>query len=143
MFFLPQKHTAVYSATDPEGSLKDASKGKVVIVAGAGRGIGKAMAHTFAATGVRGLVLISRTKAQLEQTGSEIRTAYPECVVRAFALNISQPDAVREVFEQSASTFGQADVLLANAGTAGIVFACITSVTRCVFSVKHGRSSDQ
>lgn len=74
------------------------------------------MAHTFAATGVRGLVLISRTKAQLEQTGSEIRTAYPECVVRAFALNISQPDAVRDVFGQSASTFGQVDVLMANAG---------------------------
>lgn len=42
--FLPQKHTTVYPAVDPAGLLKDASSGKVVIVAGAGRGIGKVCA---------------------------------------------------------------------------------------------------
>lgn len=42
--FLPQKHTTVYPAVDPAGPLKDASSGKVVIVAGAGRGIGKVCA---------------------------------------------------------------------------------------------------
>lgn len=74
------------------------------------------MAHTFAATGARGLILISRTKAQLEQTGSEIQTANPKCVVKTLSLNISQPDAVQNMFKQSAATFGQVDVLMANAG---------------------------
>ncbi|KAJ5407256.1 hypothetical protein N7465_008540 [Penicillium sp. CMV-2018d] len=114
--FLPQKHTTVYPAIHPAGPLKHASIGKVVIIAGAGRGIGKAMAHTFAATGARGLVLISRTKQQLEQTGSEIQSTYPDCEVKTFALDISQPDAVQEMFKQSVATFSQVHVLIANAG---------------------------
>ncbi|KAJ5813810.1 uncharacterized protein N7503_000560 [Penicillium pulvis] len=114
--FLPQKHTTVYPAVDPAGPLKDASSGKVVIIAGAGRGIGKAMAHTFAATGARGLVLISRTKGQLEQTGSEIQSAHPACEIKTFALDISQPDAVQEMFKQSVAAFGEVHVLMANAG---------------------------
>jgi hypothetical protein len=74
------------------------------------------MAHTFAATGARGLVLISRTKQQLEQTGSEIQSTYPDCEVKTFALDISQPDAVQEMFKQSIATFREVHVLMANAG---------------------------
>jgi hypothetical protein len=44
--FLPKKHTTVYPAIHPAGPLKHASIGKVVIVAGAGRGIGKVWATT-------------------------------------------------------------------------------------------------
>lgn len=78
--------------------------------------IAQAMAHTFAATGARGLVLISRTKGQLEQTGSEIQSAHPACEIKTFALDISQPDAVQEMFKQSVAAFGEVHVLMANAG---------------------------
>ncbi|KAK6810719.1 hypothetical protein RU639_013569 [Aspergillus parasiticus] len=114
--FLSQRRTTVYPAIDPEGSLRDASKGKVIVITGAGRGIGKEMARTFAFTGARGLVLISRTKTQLEQVELEIQSINPKCMVKSFALDISHTEDVQNMIKNAVASFEQIDILMANAG---------------------------
>jgi 3-oxoacyl-[acyl-carrier protein] reductase len=49
-------------------------KGKVAIVTGSGRGIGRAIAQRFAAEGAA-VVITSRTESQLAQTLKEIESA--------------------------------------------------------------------
>ena len=53
-------------------------KNKVVLITGASRGIGKAIALGFAAEGAR-LSICGRTPATLESAASEIKRLEPKC----------------------------------------------------------------
>lgn len=48
-------------------------KDKVALITGAGRGIGRSIAHTFAEEGAD-VVLAARSRDQLEQVAEEIRS---------------------------------------------------------------------
>ena len=83
--------------------------GKVAIVTGSNRGIGRAIAVRLAADGAR-LVLCARDKALLEQTAEAIGGA---CVV---ALDLRTPDAAARVVEAALAAYGAIDVVVNNAG---------------------------
>ena len=85
---------------------------QVVIVTGAGRGIGKAVALGAARAGAS-VVLVSRTKEQLEAVATEIREAGGKALVHA--CDLSQPETAKEVVKATMGEFGRVDVLVNNA----------------------------
>ena len=88
---------------------------KVVVVTGAGRGIGREIALAFAREGAD-LVLASRTESALHET----RTLIEGLGVEGFVVptDISKPDSVRDLADQTLEHFGHVDVLVNNSGIA-------------------------
>ncbi|HTY51141.1 MAG TPA: SDR family oxidoreductase [Steroidobacteraceae bacterium] len=87
------------------------STSKVAIVTGAGSGIGRAVALAFLADGCR-VVLSGRRQAALEQTAA--LAGGGEALV--VAADVTDPAAVRNLFDRTVAAFGRLDVLFNNAG---------------------------
>ena len=90
----------------------DSGDGRVVVVTGAGSGIGREAAHALHAAGFR-LVLAGRTEASLRETAEGCAGAV---VVPA---DVTDPAAVEALFARALEAFGRVDVLFNNAGTFG------------------------
>lgn len=87
---------------------------QVVLITGASRGIGKAVAMAFAQSGYS-VALTATTLAGAEATANEISKA---CSVTAkpYECNVSQAGSVSSLFEAINKDFGRLDVLINNAG---------------------------
>jgi len=90
--------------------------GKVALVTGAGRGIGRAVAEAFAAEGAA-VVLAARSRADLAEVAGTIRAASNG---RALAIptDVTQDSAVEALVEQTLSELGRLDLLVTSAGAA-------------------------
>lgn len=88
---------------------------KVVLVTGAGRGIGKAVAERFALEGAN-LVLLSNDEANLLETAESLQVHGGE--VMPMTVDVSDPDHVRRAVEQTVRRFERIDILINNAGIA-------------------------
>lgn len=88
-------------------------EGKVAIVTGASRGIGRSIALTLAEAGAD-VTVAARTVKQIEQTADEIRRLGRKALV--VPTDVSKSDQVKNVVEQTASEFGRIDILVNNAG---------------------------
>ncbi len=89
-------------------------KDKVVIVTGASRGIGKAIAISFAQTGAT-MVLCATNAQLLEQVSSEI-TSISGAKPQAFAFDVRDSKMIAEVVKKTLDTHGRIDILVNNAG---------------------------
>jgi NAD(P)-dependent dehydrogenase (short-subunit alcohol dehydrogenase family) len=92
--------------------------GKVAIVTGAGRGLGRAMSIALAEAGAD-IVAAARTQAQLEETAEQVRARGRRCLV--VPTDVTNPAQVNAMVEQAIAEFGRVDILVNNAGggTAG------------------------
>lgn len=88
--------------------------GKVAIVTGAGSGIGRAVALAFLGAGWR-TALAGRHRDPLEETAARSGAGDRALVVPT---DVTQPDAVRALFERTVERYGRVDVLFNNAGRA-------------------------
>ncbi|HXD91529.1 MAG TPA: SDR family NAD(P)-dependent oxidoreductase [Candidatus Binataceae bacterium] len=88
-------------------------EGKVAIITGAGRGLGRAMAIRFANCGAD-IVAASRTVAQLEETAAAVRAVGRKCLVKP--TDVARSDQVNALIAAAITEFGQIDVLVNNAG---------------------------
>ena len=88
-------------------------EGKVAIVTGAGRGIGKSIALTLAEAGAD-VTVAARTVKQIEETADEIRQLGRKAL--AVPTDVTKADEVKRVVEQTVSQFGKIDILVNNAG---------------------------
>ena len=92
--------------------------GKVALITGAARGIGKGLALKFAAEGAdiafTDLVLNDEMKAGLEATRQEIEALGVTC--RAYAGNAADFNETEAVVKQIHEDFGHIDILVNNAG---------------------------
>ncbi len=93
-------------------SLVDFS-GKVVLVTGASRGIGRAVARVFACAGAK-VALVARSAEKLNEASMEIRTAGGEA--RAYAADVAVEDEVNSTIAGIVEEWGRLDVLINNAG---------------------------
>jgi NAD(P)-dependent dehydrogenase (short-subunit alcohol dehydrogenase family) len=86
--------------------------GKVALITGAGRGIGKAIAIGFAREGAD-IVAVSRTLAQVDETAREVKALGRRAL--AVEADVSRLNDVRSMAEQAQHGFGGLDVLVNNA----------------------------
>jgi NAD(P)-dependent dehydrogenase (short-subunit alcohol dehydrogenase family) len=89
--------------------------GKVALITGAGRGIGRAAARLFAAEGAR-VVVAEIARADGEATAATIREARGEALF--VATDVSEPASVEAAVRVTVERFGGLDVLYNNAGGA-------------------------
>ena len=89
---------------------------RTAIITGASRGIGKATAAVLAAEGCN-VVLTSRKQEALEEVAAELRVAYPDVGVMAFAAHAAEPDDAAACVDAALGRFGSIEVLVNNAGT--------------------------
>lgn len=87
--------------------------GKVVVVTGASKGIGRAIASAFAAAGTK-VVLAARTRETLEQVAAELRASGAEAI--AVPTDVTDVDAVQRLIEQALTAYQRVDILVNNAG---------------------------
>ncbi|MBO7199606.1 MAG: SDR family NAD(P)-dependent oxidoreductase, partial [Alistipes sp.] len=89
-------------------------EGKVALVTGAGRGIGKAIALRFAQEGANVAFTDLAVNEAVEETVKEIEALGVK--VKAYASNAANFDETHEVVKQVVEDFGRIDVLVNNAG---------------------------
>ena len=87
--------------------------GKVAIITGASRGIGKAIAFAFARVGAK-VVLAARTRETLEQVAVELRDSGAEAL--AVPTDVTNPDAVKQLMQRTLDVHQHVDLLINNAG---------------------------
>ena len=90
--------------------------GRVAVVTGASRGIGRATAELMAASGAR-VVLTSRKADAVEAAAAEVAAAVPGAEVAWVAANAGDPDAPATVVAAAMERFGAVDVVVNNAAT--------------------------
>ncbi|MGH9864889.1 MAG: SDR family NAD(P)-dependent oxidoreductase [Candidatus Acidiferrales bacterium] len=93
---------------------------KVAIITGGGRGIGRAIAHRFAAEGAAVLVA-ARTSKEVNAVAAEIQSAGQKAA--AISADVSQESGCQRIVEEARKRFGQIDILVNNAGLLGPVKA--------------------
>lgn len=88
-------------------------KGKVAIVTGAGRGIGKAIALLLSECGCN-LLLAARTESKLIEVAEESKTHGIDAI--PLKVDVSKEEDVKRMVEETIKKFGKVDVLVSNAG---------------------------
>jgi NAD(P)-dependent dehydrogenase (short-subunit alcohol dehydrogenase family) len=96
-------------------SLFDMS-GKVAVITGSSRGIGRAIAEEYAAHGAKVVISSRKTDACIE-VADTINARCGAGTAAAIAASISSKPALEALIESSRSTFGKIDILVCNAAS--------------------------
>jgi NAD(P)-dependent dehydrogenase (short-subunit alcohol dehydrogenase family) len=91
-------------------------EGKVCLVTGGSRGIGEAIARTFAAHGAR-VVIASRKPEGIATAAASIAEEYGKDRVLGVAAHAGKEDECVRLVQRTVDHFGRVDVLVNNAGT--------------------------
>lgn len=94
-------------------SLSRSIRDKVVVVTGAGSGMGRATAHLFADEGARVAAIDINADAVEKVVGEMTGAGYD---ARAWTLDLADGDAIAPVIDDIAAHFGGIDILVNNAG---------------------------
>lgn len=104
--------------------------GKVAIVTGASRGIGRGIAERLAQDGATVVVNYSGSEEEAKQVVGQVTSQGGKAI--ALQANFSLIDDIRRLFQEVSDLYGQIDILFNNAGT-GIV-ATIADVTEADYN---------
>lgn len=87
-----------------------------IVITGASRGLGKAIAELFAANGYN-LYLTSRSAVALYKTMEELTTRFPDVTIKAKPFDLSEREQVRQLAEWILGLDITVDILVNNAGS--------------------------
>lgn len=88
---------------------------KVVMITGAGSGLGRQLALDFAAAGARLVLSYATTpKDKMEALVDQVQAAGGQAIT--FQADLGQTDALQQMVEQAIGHFGQIDILINSAG---------------------------
>lgn len=90
--------------------------GKVAIITGSSRGIGRAIAEAYAAAGAK-VVISSRKQAACDEVADAINKRYGEDRALPVAANISNKTAIQALVAATRERWGKIDVLVCNAAS--------------------------
>jgi NAD(P)-dependent dehydrogenase (short-subunit alcohol dehydrogenase family) len=102
------------SPTRPELS----TVGKTVLITGGARGIGLAVAHAFAASGVSHLALIGRSQSSLDAAKAALASEYPDTEVVVAAGDVTDEASINAAFAAAMAALGgrTIDIVVLNSG---------------------------
>ncbi|KAK4691309.1 hypothetical protein P7C71_g5660, partial [Lecanoromycetidae sp. Uapishka_2] len=110
-------HTTTYDYIHPS-KFTNSLTNKIVLITGAGRGIGRATALAFAAAGAS-VACLSRTRSDVDAVVAEIeRRGFPRAL--AIVGDVTDASAPARVVREVEEGLGQIDVLINNAGTSRV-----------------------
>jgi NAD(P)-dependent dehydrogenase (short-subunit alcohol dehydrogenase family) len=89
--------------------------GRIALVTGSSRGIGRSMAEGLAEQGAR-VVISSRKEDVCKQTAAELNQRYGEGSAVAIACNAGYKEQIEALVEQTHSLLGPIDILISNVG---------------------------
>ena len=115
--FTPTFHKGPYPAIDPRRPELSAA-GKIILITGGSKGIGAAIAKSFALAGASDVVILGRTKASLDATKAEVEKLPSDTRVHAFVADVVDAKAIDHVFSTVAQEIGPIDIYVNNAGRA-------------------------
>jgi meso-butanediol dehydrogenase / (S,S)-butanediol dehydrogenase / diacetyl reductase len=92
------------------GEARKTMAGKIIVITGAGDGLGRALARRFAADGET-VILLGRTYAKVQAVADELGAPH-----FAIECDVSQPDSVRAAFAEVGKRHPSIDILINNAG---------------------------
>jgi NAD(P)-dependent dehydrogenase (short-subunit alcohol dehydrogenase family) len=90
--------------------------GKVAVVTGSSRGIGKASVFELAEHGAK-VVVSSRKQDACDEVAAEINAKYGDGTAIAVAANISDKEGLQHLVDESRRAFGKIDILVCNAAS--------------------------
>lgn len=74
--------------------------------------------EAFAKANAKAIVLVARNADQLKETEEDVRKINSQVQVLSVPTSVTDEDSVKQLYEKVKATFGTADVLVNNAGTA-------------------------
>jgi len=111
----PQAEVAPsYQEQQPMSNLVRPLAGKVALITGAGRGIGRGIALELGKRGASIVVNYSRSSSSAEGVVAELAKLGSKSI--ALQADISKPEAVAALFDQALAHFGHIDYIISNSG---------------------------
>ncbi len=95
-------------------------QGKVAIVTGAGRGIGRAIARKFADEGAR-VAVTARTESEIREVATEIDRKHGAKTAHPVVADVSREPDCEKIVAEARKAFGATDILVNNAAIYGPV----------------------
>ena len=92
----------------------DRFQGKVAVVSGGARGIGRAVTEQFAAEGAK-VAIVSRNEASCSKAAQEINHTHPGAA-RHYAVDVADFESMQETGKQIIADLGEVNILVNNAG---------------------------
>ncbi len=89
-------------------------RGKVAVVTGSGKNLGRVIALAFAEAGAD-VVVTSRTRSEIERTEKEIREKGHKAL--AITMDVTDFSQIEKAFQEVVSKFGRIDIHVNNAAT--------------------------
>ena len=87
--------------------------GKIALVTGGSKGIGKIIAETLAHAGAS-IVIVARSQNEIEKTVLEIKKTNADAW--GVVCDVTKPEQVKKIFDENISKFGHLDILINNVG---------------------------
>lgn len=112
--FTKNIHTKPEGPTDPT-SIKLHSN-FVVLVTGAGKGLGYNIALSYAKAGAQGIIISSRTKSDLDKLATELKSINPNISILSQTCDTTKDSDVEQLAKATKDKFGRLDAAIANAG---------------------------
>lgn len=105
---------AVATSQAPEGPFQTLA-GKVALITGAGRGIGRGMALELAARGASVVINYAKSADKAQEVVKDIVKLGSRAI--AIQADVSKPEEIFSLFEKATAHFGHLDIVISNSGT--------------------------
>ncbi|KAL3443579.1 hypothetical protein BJX65DRAFT_298220 [Aspergillus insuetus] len=115
MAFTKTSHRDIYPAVQPTRP-ELSQDGKVIVITGATRGLGRGFALAFAHARAGAIVLLGRSAEALAETEEQVRQISPATRVLPSVVDVLDETGVGAAFERIVAQVGVPDVLINNAG---------------------------
>lgn len=93
-----KQRIGIYPSIEPE-QFKESLAGKVALVTGSGRGIGKHIAYALAKSGAS-VTITGRTKNQVDETTEELSKSFPSVKVIGFIGDVCKRSDLERLVEE-------------------------------------------
>ena len=106
---------AAEAAAQPQTTTFQTLAGKVALITGSGRGIGRGMALELAARGASIVINYAKSAEKAHGVVKDIAKLGSRAV--AIQADVSRPEEIFTLFEQAVAHFGRLDIVISNSGT--------------------------